>query len=199
MPKRSMDSGIESTRDQILSVALELFSAQGFDGTGLQQIADRLGVTKAALYYHFKTKDELLAAIIEPLFADVEAVLDSAHFGPGHRLQSRRQSLEEFIDCLLVHRRVLGLLSRDIAILGRADIGPRGQAIQDRLSAAIVGNDLSLENRIKISFAISGLQGAIVTNSAATDEQLRGPVLNSINAILRSVGRDISAKAHASA
>src|ERR1700694_4782548 len=42
-----------STRQQILDTALTLFTVQGYDATSLRQIADRLGVTKAALYYHF--------------------------------------------------------------------------------------------------------------------------------------------------
>ncbi|MDX6256658.1 MAG: hypothetical protein QOJ11_2992 [Frankiales bacterium] len=199
MTKRATDGAAENTREQIQTVALELFSTQGFDGTALQQIADRLGVTKAALYYHFKTKDDLLAAIVEPMFSDVEAALDFPQPGEHHRLQRRRLRLENFVDSMLRHRQVLGFLSRDLAVLSHPVIGPRGQAIQDRLSAAIAGSDLSLANRIKVSFAMSGLQGAIVGNSTATAEELRATILDSTNAVLRSVGRDISAKARVSA
>jgi AcrR family transcriptional regulator len=199
MARRAMDSSTESTHDQIQSIALELFSTQGFDGTALQQIADRLGVTKAALYYHFKTKDELLTAIVEPFFADVEAVLASPSFGPGNRNRNRRQRLEDFIDCLITHRRVLGFLSRDIAVLAHKDIGPRGQLIRDRLSAAIAGSELSFDNRVRVNFALSGLQGAIIDNSTATAEGLRGPVVDCINAVLRTISRDRAAKAGATA
>ena len=45
------------TRERIKQVALELFTEQGYEGTSLREIAERLGVTKAALYYHFKSKD----------------------------------------------------------------------------------------------------------------------------------------------
>src|SRR3984957_10615769 len=51
------------TRQRILDVALDLFIEQGFDGTSLRQIAEQLGVTKAALYYHFESKDDILMAL----------------------------------------------------------------------------------------------------------------------------------------
>ena len=44
-------------------MALDLFTEQGFDGTSLRQIAEQLGVTKAALYYHFESKDDILLAL----------------------------------------------------------------------------------------------------------------------------------------
>src|SRR6516162_5877947 len=52
-----------TTRDRILDVALDLFTEQGFDGTSLREIAERLHVTKAALYYHFESKDDILMAL----------------------------------------------------------------------------------------------------------------------------------------
>ena len=52
-----------STRERILDVALELFVEHGYDGTSLRQIAERLGITKAALYYYFASKDDILMAL----------------------------------------------------------------------------------------------------------------------------------------
>ena len=51
------------TRAEILAVASELFTTQGFETTSLREIAVRLGITKAALYYHFASKDDILRAI----------------------------------------------------------------------------------------------------------------------------------------
>jgi len=51
-------------RAQILQVALELFSRQGYDKTSLREIAERLEVSKAALYYHFTSKEEMLRALV---------------------------------------------------------------------------------------------------------------------------------------
>ncbi|MFC7531622.1 TetR/AcrR family transcriptional regulator [Actinoplanes sp. GCM10030250] len=52
------------TRERILRVALELFAEQGYDRTSLRQISDRLQITKASLYYHFQSKEEILEAIL---------------------------------------------------------------------------------------------------------------------------------------
>ena len=56
----------ESTRTRIQRVALELFTEQGYEKTSLREVAERLGVTKAALYYHFKSKDEIVSAWSRP-------------------------------------------------------------------------------------------------------------------------------------
>ncbi|MEU8551608.1 ScbR family autoregulator-binding transcription factor [Streptomyces roseoverticillatus] len=53
------------TRAQTLHVAAQLFAQQGFRATSMQHIADRLGMTKGAVYFHFPTKETLAVAIVE--------------------------------------------------------------------------------------------------------------------------------------
>src|SRR4051794_40052793 len=59
---------MNDTRDRILDVALELFTENGYDGTSMREIAERLSITKPALYYHFDSKEE----IVRTLLADLE-------------------------------------------------------------------------------------------------------------------------------
>ncbi|MFC8453605.1 TetR/AcrR family transcriptional regulator [Kitasatospora sp. NPDC057223] len=63
------------TRERIVNVALELFAEQGYEQTSLREIADRLGVTKAALYYHFKTKDDIVHGIVEAMAAPIDEAI----------------------------------------------------------------------------------------------------------------------------
>jgi AcrR family transcriptional regulator len=56
-----------NTRQRIQDVALELFAERGYEKTSLREIAERLEVTKAALYYHFKTKEDIIVSISEDL------------------------------------------------------------------------------------------------------------------------------------
>lgn len=63
-----------SMRERILQVALESFTEQGYDGTSLREIAEQLDVTKAALYYHFKSKDAILLTLIAELGDAVDAL-----------------------------------------------------------------------------------------------------------------------------
>ena len=63
------------TRTRIQDVALTLFATCGYDATSLQEIAAALDVTKAALYYHFPSKAELLHSLADPLIADERTLL----------------------------------------------------------------------------------------------------------------------------
>ena len=70
------------TRRRIQDVALELFAEQGYEKTSLREIAERLDVTKAALYYHFKTKEDILISIAEVLTAPIDELIGWAQAQP---------------------------------------------------------------------------------------------------------------------
>ena len=69
------DSDAATTSARIRSRALELFLERGVDATPLREIALGLDVTKAALYYHYPSKDELLRTLVTPFLDDLGAVL----------------------------------------------------------------------------------------------------------------------------
>src|SRR6202046_2989568 len=64
------------TRERIQAVALELFAEHGYEKTSLREIAERLGVTKAALYYHFKSKEDIVRSFTEDYVTDLDALID---------------------------------------------------------------------------------------------------------------------------
>jgi AcrR family transcriptional regulator len=72
------------TRQRIQQVALDLFVEQGYDKTSLREIAERLEVTKAALYYHFRTKEDIVASLLDDLAASVDEVLAWAREQDDH-------------------------------------------------------------------------------------------------------------------
>ena len=63
------------TKTAIHRAALELFSGQGYEKTSLREIAEQVGITKASLYYHYSSKQDLLRAIIGTFVDDVRAVM----------------------------------------------------------------------------------------------------------------------------
>jgi AcrR family transcriptional regulator len=63
------------TREKIQAVALELFAEHGYEKTSLREIAERLDVTKAALYYHFKTKEDIAVSLFDKLLADMDEII----------------------------------------------------------------------------------------------------------------------------
>ncbi|MEU1087260.1 TetR/AcrR family transcriptional regulator [Streptomyces sp. NPDC005576] len=74
------------TRAEIRKVALELFTEQGYDATSLREIAERLDITKAALYYHFKSKEDIVRSLFTNYLEAVDAVVEWAReqpTGPG--------------------------------------------------------------------------------------------------------------------
>ena len=75
------DTGAD-VRAHIQRVALDLFIEEGYDKTSLREIAEQLGVTKAALYYHFPTKDDIVASLIEERIAAVDDLLEWAAAQP---------------------------------------------------------------------------------------------------------------------
>jgi AcrR family transcriptional regulator len=74
-------------RAQLHEVALRLFARDGVEGTSLQDIADEMGVSKAALYYHYKTKEELVLGVIAPLLDQLAEIVAGAR---QHRARQAR-------------------------------------------------------------------------------------------------------------
>lgn len=82
------------TRDRIQQVALEMFTEQGYERTSLREIAERLEVTKAALYYHFKTKEDILAQMVDDTLASLDELIAWAREqpkGPDQRAELVRR------------------------------------------------------------------------------------------------------------
>ncbi|MFG2498713.1 TetR/AcrR family transcriptional regulator [Streptomyces sp. NPDC048441] len=87
------------TRQRIQDVALELFAEQGYEKTSLREIAERLDVTKAALYYHFKTKEDILTSIFEDLTRPIDALVEWGKEQP-RTLEIKRTILTRYSEIL---------------------------------------------------------------------------------------------------
>ena len=152
MPRRNAD-----TREDIRAVALELFAENGFEQTSLRQIAERLDITKAALYYHFPSKDELLAELARPMIEDLE------DFAVGAReagLGDAPHLLRRYLELCHRHRRLLQSILRDPTVLARVGLLA---VLQRRLEVdqALVGSDVPAD-RVRAIIAFGGLQDCAV-------------------------------------
>jgi len=67
-----------SSRDRLMQAAVEIFGRKGYAAASVREIVARAGVTKPVLYYHFKSKEGLMTAIIDEAFREVSAVVDKA-------------------------------------------------------------------------------------------------------------------------
>lgn len=147
------DGRVRDTRQRIEAIALELFATQGVGQTTMQEIADHLGLTKTALYYHFSSKGEIVRSVVGTAIEELSAFLN-------HAEQDQHDSqiiLEGFFDLCYAHRDVLRALIFDpsaMSHLAHTDFMPRPTHQAQRLLA---GPDPSPERRIRAFMAIQGL------------------------------------------
>ncbi|MGW7417735.1 TetR/AcrR family transcriptional regulator [Streptomyces sp. NPDC054863] len=83
------------TRQRIQDVALELFAEQGYEKTSLREIAEKLDVTKAALYYHFKTKEDILISLFEDLTRPMDELIEWGESRP-RTLDTKKELLTRY-------------------------------------------------------------------------------------------------------
>jgi len=113
---------------RIIEAALTLFAEQGIGGTSLQMIADAIGVTKAAVYHQYNTKDEIILAVAETVLAGLEAAVVAAE-AERSRARARELLVGRMIDKRLVTRR----RSQDDARTVQISLRSEGQALFRKL------------------------------------------------------------------
>src|SRR3954447_4848607 len=73
----------EATRRGLITAARKLFGEHGFAGTSVDEVVKAAGVTKGALYHHFRDKDDLFHAVVEQVKVDVTAAAAESYFAFG--------------------------------------------------------------------------------------------------------------------
>lgn len=144
------------TKAQIQAVALELFARKGFEKTSLREIAERLDITKAALYYHFPSKNDLLTSLVRPLGEDMEALF--ARYGGHGGADDPRALLGDYFDVCVRHSALLLAVLNDLGAL--ADVGLVDSVIswRRRLDALLVGPEGGVPARMGAVIALGGIQ-----------------------------------------
>ncbi|MER5392390.1 helix-turn-helix domain-containing protein [Saccharopolyspora sp. NPDC002686] len=173
MPRTRVDTSAE-----IRAVATELFARQGFEKTSLREVAEQLGITKAALYYHFPSKVDLVRGIVQPLLDDVEALLAEAAEGDPQGF------LADYFDVVLRHRQVFELVIRDVGALAQLDLMEQMLGWRERTYRLLVGEGATPAQIAKATVAIGGLQDCALTEGSVED--FREAALGAAIAALRS-------------
>ncbi|GGM28505.1 MULTISPECIES: TetR/AcrR family transcriptional regulator [Micromonospora] len=126
-----MTESTGGTRERITAVALELFTEQGYEKTSLREIAERLNVTKAALYYHFKSKDEIVSSVVEERLERVDELIAWAREQPP-TLETRRALLSRYAERMFADERpsVMRFFEQNQTALKNL---AAGQQMRDRL------------------------------------------------------------------
>jgi len=160
------------TRERILDIALELFTEQGYEKTSLRQIAERLGFSKAAIYYHFASKDEILLALHLRMHEFGREFLDSIGDAVSQHDQWSRL-LGGFIEQMLGHRALFVLHERNRAAL-EALHSERHEAenddLENRLRQVLGDEKIDVRLRIRMACAFGAvIGGLLLSGDAFTD------------------------------
>ncbi len=178
------------TRDRILDVALDLFTDQGFDGTSLREIAERLNVTKAALYYHFESKDDILLALHMRLHEfGREALLEMAKQEPV-TLAQWGELLDEVVDAMLAQRRLFLMHERNQAALEklhRAEHDAEHEDLQNQFRRVLADTRIPLEDRVRMAASF----GVLFSGLFLSGEAFASTTNEELGSLLRRILRDV--------
>ncbi len=180
-----------STRERILDVALDLFIEKGFDRTSLREIAERLGVTKAALYYHFASKDDILMALHMRLHEVGKNAL-MRMTGEPVSLELWGSLLDEVLEQILPQRRIFLMHERNQAALEKLHNEKHDAEhddIQEKFRAVLADPAISLRDRVRMACSMGAVfAGLFMAGDAfggTTDEELGAMVRDVIHDVLK--------------
>lgn len=124
-------------RRQILDASRRLIIDQGYHSLPMRSIAEAVGVSKAALYYHFRDKEQLLLAILDSTLDDMEAGLVELDQEPASTPEKIRRLINMILSQPAETRAVIRLASQEMANLSQADRLAFNQAYQHRFLGRI--------------------------------------------------------------
>ena len=125
------------TRSRLRQVALRLFAEQGYEKTSLREIAERLGVTKAALYYYFKSKEDIVRSLVEDYMAQIDDLIAWAKDQPRNPA-IRGEIVSRYLDIVANGTAVFRLLHQNqAAVSSLAAAKERGELFRERMDALV--------------------------------------------------------------
>src|SRR6266545_7669763 len=129
---------LSAAQGRVIDAALDLFAEHGVGGTSLQMIADEIGVTKAAVYHQFNTKDEIVLAAAEAELARLEAVIGAAE-AETSRTRARDAVVTGIVDLAVDSRRTVSTILSDPVIVGFFAEHEEHRDVMHRLRRLLIG------------------------------------------------------------
>jgi AcrR family transcriptional regulator len=152
---------LSAAQTRVITAALELFSRHGVGGTSLQMIADEIGVTKAAVYHQYKTKDEIVLAAAESELTRLEVVIEAAERESSAK-RSRDALIAGIVDLAIERGRTASTILSDPVIVGFFADHDDFRDVMHRLRHVLVGDDSAPEARIRTAMLIAAISGAVM-------------------------------------
>ena len=170
------------TKERIQAAARELFARKGVQKTSLQEIADKLGITKPALYYHFASREDLLRSIVQPLIDAGERFVDDQE-----KLSAieARALLDGYFDFHYRHRADILILLNELTTLADLGLIDVVLAWRNRLTTLLFGTNPTLGQATSAVVALGGLQDCTIQFPDVPQDELREV---SVNAAMAALG-----------
>ena len=180
-------------RERILDTALELFNEEGYDKTSLREIAERLDVTKAALYYHFKSKADILLALhlrLHDLGADLLTELDGLTDGQAV-VAAWPALVDRFIGDVLANRELFLVHQRNERafreIAETDEHRAANEDIEQRFRRLLANPSLPLELRVRMTCSL----GAVMVSLMGAESIFKGESIDAVAVAVRAAVRDL--------
>lgn len=174
-----------AAQSRIIDAALVLFAEHGISGTSLQMIADEIGVTKAAVYHQYNTKDEIVLAVAEVVLTRLEAAVTAAE---AERSLSRAREvlIAAMIDLAVEQRRMAGVLQRDPVMLRFLEEHEPFRRVMERVNRGLMGGASGARGRVLAATLAAAIAGAVIHPLVLglDDESLRSQLLERVRKLL---------------
>lgn len=168
------------TRARILRVAMDMFAMRGYHKTSVRVIAEQVGITKTAVLYHFPGKADLIAALADPMLADLEAAVDAAQALAMDPHRARDVVIEGLLDVWLKHRRLLRLNLIDVGLTASQPVFERFRNGMLRANLIVAGAGRDLLASVRAAQAIAMLSDPVVLYADQPTDELRAAVLDGV-------------------
>lgn len=166
-------------RERLLHVAAELFNTNGLAATSVQMIANQLGVSKAALYYHFRSRDDIVEALMAPVIADASEGAGRFNLlAPELRPAAARAFYTDFV---VIHRKVIHMVFFDRKAMP-GDLPRRVDTLADSVACALAGSP-GVSAEAAGTVLVYGIAALVARHPELSDRDLRdlvGGVFNTL-------------------
>ncbi|MEU5940769.1 helix-turn-helix domain-containing protein [Micromonospora sp. NPDC047548] len=178
------------TRERIQAVALELFTEQGYEKTSLREIAERLNVTKAALYYHFKSKDEIVNSMVEDRLRRIDELIAWARTQPACRA-TRRALLNRYADAMFASEQpsVMRFFEKNQTVLKSLSAGQQMRERMLGLADELCRGDDSAAAQLRATLTLFAVHSSwfAVRTPHITDEERKKIALDVADELLAGI------------
>ena len=172
-------------QSRIIEAALALFAEHGVSGTSLQMIADAIGVTKAAVYHQYPTKDEIVVAVAKVVLTGLESAVTAAEAEPT-RAHARDVLIAGMIDLAVESRRMASVIQRDPVMLRFLENHAPFRRVMVRVNRLLMGEAAHPRARVQAATLAAAIAGAVIHPLVLDldDESLRSQLSQQVRKLL---------------